>query len=407
MDKKQDRRESTTELVTELARALHECSMPAHELEERMSKVSQVLGTPASFFSTPTSLFISFETPRETHMVRVSPPSIDLARLSRVHELQLAIESKRLPEQEIWSELGKIERAETSYGVVWNVGALSVIAGTAAVLFGGGVVESTVAAGIGIWIGLVGVVCSARREIRYLNEMLSGFSATVLASLMAWVLPQLSIEITTLASLIVLIPGLTVTVGINELATQNLASGSARLAGAFATFLTLAFGIVIGRTVIQTLLSLPKPELVAPFSMWWILVSLVITSLAIGILFRAGPQDLAWILGAGVLAFYGTRLGGLLFTAEAAPWIGAFTLGCASNAFARWRQRPAAVMLAPGLLLLVPGSFGFFGLQALLDHDVNTAIDAVFSMSLIAASIAAGLLMANVLVSPTGRRATL
>ncbi len=407
MDKKQDRRESTTELVTELARALHECSMPAHELEERMSKVSQVLGTPASFFSTPTSLFISFETPRETHMVRVSPPSIDLARLSRVHELQLAIESKRLPEQEIWSELGKIERAETSYGVVWNVGALSVIAGTAAVLFGGGVVESAVAAGIGIWIGLVGVVCSARREIRYLNEMLSGFSATVLASLMAWVLPQLSIEITTLASLIVLIPGLTVTVGINELATQNLASGSARLAGAFATFLTLAFGIVIGRTVIQTLLSLPKPELVAPFSMWWILVSLVITSLAIGILFRAGPQDLAWILGAGVLAFYGTRLGGLLFTAEAAPWIGAFTLGCASNAFARWRQRPAAVMLAPGLLLLVPGSFGFFGLQALLDHDVNTAIDAVFSMSLIAASIAAGLLMANVLVCPTGRRATL
>lgn len=372
-----------------------------------MSKVSQVLGTPASFFSTPTSLFISFETPRETHMVRVSPPSIDLARLSRVHELQLAIESKRLPEQEIWSELGKIERAETSYGVVWNVGALSVIAGTAAVLFGGGVVESAVAAGIGIWIGLVGVVCSARREIRYLNEMLSGFSATVLASLMAWVLPQLSIEITTLASLIVLIPGLTVTVGINELATQNLASGSARLAGAFATFLTLAFGIVIGRTVIQTLLSLPKPELVAPFSMWWILVSLVITSLAIGILFRAGPQDLAWILGAGVLAFYGTRLGGLLFTAEAAPWIGAFTLGCASNAFARWRQRPAAVMLAPGLLLLVPGSFGFFGLQALLDHDVNTAIDAVFSMSLIAASIAAGLLMANVLVCPTGRRATL
>ena len=407
MDKKQDRRESTTELVTELARALHECSMPAHELEERMSKVSQVLGTPASFFSTPTSLFISFETPRETHMVRVSPPSIDLARLSRVHELQLAIESKRLPEQEIWSELGKIERAETSYGVVWNVGALSVIAGTAAVLFGGGVVESAVAAGIGIWIGLVGVVCSARREVRYLNEMLSGFSATVLASLMAWVLPQLSIEITTLASLIVLIPGLTVTVGINELATQDLASGSARLAGAFATFLTLAFGIVIGRTVIQTLLSLPKPELVAPFSMWWILVSLVITSLAIGILFRAGPQDLAWILGAGVLAFYGTRLGGLLFTAEAAPWIGAFTLGCASNAFARWRQRPAAVMLAPGLLLLVPGSFGFFGLQALLDHDVNTAIDAVFSMSLIAASIAAGLLMANVLVCPTGRRATL
>ncbi len=402
LDAKQREHPSTTELITQLGRTLHECAMPAHELEERMNTVSSVLGTPASFFSTPTSLFISFEEPSETRMVRVTPPSIDLARLSRVHQLQLAIESKHLPQEEIWRELSAIEQAKT-YGTCIDVFALGLIAATATVLFGGGGYEVAVAGGIGMLIALVGMACSARARIRYLNEMLSGFSATVLASFAAWFLPQVSIEITTLSSLIVLIPGLAVTVGINELATQNLASGSARLAGAFATFLTIAFGIVMGRNVVGVFLTLPKPQLAEPFSFWWVLVSLVLTSLAIGVIFRAGVRDMLWILLAGVLAFYGTRLGGLLFTSEAAPWTGAFTLGCASNVFARRLKRPAAVMLVPGLLLLVSGSLGFFGLQALLDHDVNTAIEAVFAMSLIAASIAAGLLMANVLVSPLPR----
>ena len=39
----------------------------------------------------------------------------------------------------------------------------------------------------------------------------------------------------------------------------------------------------------------------------------------------------------------------------------------------RWRHRPAAVVLVPGILLLVPGSIGFRSLTALMEQLAASA----------------------------------
>ena len=69
-----------------------------------------------------------------------------------------------------------------------------------------------------------------------------------------------------------------------------------------------------------------------------------------------------------------------------------------SNLFARLRNRPAAIMLMPGLLLLVPGSLGFFGLsQIMVNDDLAGGVKVFSTMMLVAVSIVAGLLISNAL----------
>ena len=70
-----------------------------------------------------------------------------------------------------------------------------------------------------------------------------------------------------------------------------------------------------------------------------------------------------------------------------------------SNWYARLTNRPSQITLVPGLLLLVPGSVGLRSLASLLDKNVMVGVESAFHMVLIAVSLVAGILIANV-VSP-------
>jgi uncharacterized membrane protein YjjP (DUF1212 family) len=53
--------------------------------------------------------------------------------------------------------------------------------------------------------------------------------------------------------IITLLPGLTVTVAMTELASRHLSSGSVRLSAAFIVFASMAFGVALGTTVVTEL----------------------------------------------------------------------------------------------------------------------------------------------------------
>ncbi|MDA7978465.1 MAG: threonine/serine exporter family protein [Pirellulales bacterium] len=393
----------SSRLVIELARMLHTSGTPAHELEERMQNVSRILGAPAKFFSTPTSLFVSFDCfERNTALIRVTPGSVNLAKLSQLHELQSQIENDELPPAKVWSQLQAIERMPPRYGAVTTLASFCLIGGGAAVFFGGHAMEILFSGLISLMVGLVVQFCSTRSQTQHLIDLAAAFLTTVLVHLAGWVAPTLSLDVTMISSLIILLPGLGITVAINELATQNLASGTARMAGAMTTFISMGFGVVMGRGLMLWLLTEPAEVALSPLPWEWIAGATIVCSFAFVVLFQAQAKDLVWILLAAMISYGGARLGGVVFGSEAAAWTGSFLLGIASNLFARYLDRPAAVMQVPGMILLVPGSVGFVSLFALLDHDIQNGIGTAFSMALVAVSIVAGLLMANALV-PTRR----
>ena len=80
-------------------------------------------------------------------------------------------------------------------------------------------------------------------------------------------------------------------------------------------------------------------------------------------------------------------------------FLGALSVAIGSNLLARFTNRPAAITLVPSALLLVPGSVGFRSVTALLEQEVIAGVDTLFQMLLLAISLVAGLLFAN-LVAP-------
>ena len=145
----------------------------------------------------------------------------------------------------------------------------------------------------------------------------------------------------------------------------------------------------------------PPPQLtVSPT--WSLGIALLVAPIGFAILLRARARDIPWIMLAGVLAYFGGMFGSSLLGPEIGLFGGALMVGLGSNIYARVLDRPSAIPSVPGILLLVPGSVGFRSLASLLDQQVLVGVETAFNMLLMAVSLAAGLLIANVLM-PAGR----
>jgi uncharacterized membrane protein YjjB (DUF3815 family) len=255
--------------------------------------------------------------------------------------------------------------------------------------------EIVIAGPIGAGVG--GLAEMARRlpQLARLVEPLAALFAALLALLAAatgWIVAP---ELCLLAGLVVLLPGMTLTQALAEIAHRNLASGTARLMGAGMTFLTLGVGAAIGGKVAALLpesgATHPSWELPA----WTIEVALVASALALTTLFRAPARDLPYIAVAAFLAYYGVALGAWALGPELGAAIGAFAVALLANASARIGGRPAAIVLIPALILLVPGTLGFKSLSLLISHEPLDGIETAVAMAVVATGLVTGLLVAN------------
>ena len=386
--------------ILRLGQALHQYGTPAHRLEDQLHQVSERFGVEARFFSTPTSIFASFGPPEalQTSLIRVEPGVIDLERLTLLDALALEVIHGRLSPETGAERVELILKAPPRYGRAITLLCWTLAAGAAARLFGGGLRELGVAAVSSLAIGVLDQLMHRNPRAARVLEPVAALLASALAVTAASVLGPLSVKVATLAGLIVLLPGLGLTVAINELASRHLISGASRLTAAALVFLQLIFGVALGQRLAELLPMPPMGVPAAPLPLWTGVVALVVVALAVNVLFRARPADVVWIVAAAALAFVGARYGARALGPELGAFVGALLLGMASNVLARVRHRPSVVTIVPGMMLLVPGSLGFRSLESLLARDVVAGVGTAFSMLLVAVAIAAGLLFASTLV---------
>lgn len=389
--------------LARLGRALHAQGTPSDRLEGSLEHCAARLGVRAQFFSTPTSLFMGFESAggQRTQLVRVRPGDVNLGRLADLESLLESVATGELTPRQGIAAVERIEAAPPRFGPVATSLSFGLASSTAALFFGGGAMELALAFVLSGITGAVLATWGRRPAAAPVLETLAalGVTATAFAATRAGWLP--SPEVTVLAALIVLVPGLTLTVAINELATRHWVSGSARLAGAGTTFLALGLGVALGRAAIDA----PVPAEVVPsgaFPAWAVWVALPIASLAFTVLFQARRRDAPVIVLAGALGFLGSRVGADVFGPELGVFVGALVVGITGNLWARWRSRPASVPQVPGIMLLVPGSIGFRSVTSFLGDDALSGVEGGFRMALMAIALVGGLLMAGALV-PTRR----
>jgi uncharacterized membrane protein YjjP (DUF1212 family) len=387
--------------ILTLAEALHAYGASAHRLEGMLTLVARRLGIEARFYSTPTAVMASFGAPaaERTSLLRVEPGGIDLEKLSLLQEAVVRVTRGELDLERGRAEVSAILRARPRYGALATVLAFGLSSAAAAVFLGGGVREIAAAFAAGLAVGATARVSARGPRGSSLVEPLGGVVASVGAGLLAALTPGLSTVIVTLAGVITLLPGLGITTAMTELATRNLASGTARFAGAAVQLLGVAFGVGLGSRVMSWLPQAPA----APPVAWHPIapaLAVVVAGCAFTVLLSARPRDAGWIVVAAGIAFAGARAGAHLFGPELGAFVGALLVGLTGNVFAQVFDRPSAVLQVPGLLVLVPGSVGFRGLVSMLESDVLHGVDAAFKMVLVAISLVAGMLVAQIALPP-------
>ena len=124
----------------------------------------------------------------------------------------------------------------------------ALVSGAAARFFAGGLMEIGAAAGIGVIVGVLSLTARRRREYARVLEFVAGMVAALLAMLLgSWV--ALHVQTVVLGGVIFLVPGLTLTMAVTELATRNLVSGTARLMGALTILVSIGFGVAVGQKI--------------------------------------------------------------------------------------------------------------------------------------------------------------
>lgn len=393
------------QFVVELSKALHQNGMASDELEQNVSQLAQQLQLEVSVFATPTSIFFSFGQADQfrTVLLRVVPGDIDLGRLNDLQALQRDVAEGRLTLREGRSRLPVLLQQTSPFGF-WSTGlAFAWSSGAATLLFRGGINEWLVTLAIGLLLGSLGGMLQVWPRLARTYAPLSGLLAALLPYFIGAVLQPLSIEIVTLGSLVVLLPGLTLTIAINELATQNLAAGSARLFGGLVLLMTLGFGVALGSSVGQQWTHTPTgvtPAALSPV-FWYLAIATAPASFAI--LFKAHGRDFLPITASCLTGFTVTQLAAGWVVPLVSGAVGAFTVGLIGSLFARLTGRSSSTLAVPGLIFLVPGSVGFRSIQMLLLNDVESAVRGAFEMFMVAISLVSGLLVAYSIVPATSQ----
>ncbi len=387
------------DFTLELARALQAYGIPSHRLEENMALLNKSLGIQGQFFSSPGTLMASFDREQEqrTFILRAASGDVNLEKLDCLVALTAKVAGGVLSPAQGSEEVARIVHVGDRYGPVLASLCFLVSSGGAARLFGGGWREILVAALIGMGLGLLVIGAGRFQSWGRVLAPVAAIGARIFADTATLWLGPYSVQIATVTGLIVLIPGLSLTVAMTELATGHPVSGTGRLANAMVLFLMIGFGIALGS---QVGLLLPQEVITAapePLPDWTQWVALILVPLSFAVLFKAKPGEVGWVFLAGVSSFSAARLGSLLLGPELGGFLGALALGVGSNVFARISSRPGAIILVPGIMLLVPGSIGFRGISSLLARDTLLGVETFFAMALAAMSLVAGLLFANVI----------
>lgn len=399
--------------LLELARRLHQYGTSAPRLEMAVAAAAQRLGLGADVWSSPTALIISFSdlaqgdegVAQVTQVMRLAPGDVNLERLCEADDIADRAIAGELDLREGFHQLRALGLPDTRRQKIGTVVSYGLSAASISALFlHSSWADLIVAFVTGMIIGCMTVLAASRPRLAVASDALCALVATSLAIIVSAFVVPLAIKSVVLSSLIVLVPGMSLTTAVREISSQHLVSGMARMGGALATLLKLTFGTLAATQLCNAFGVQARDFSLPPLPHWLDFPALLVAAIAFAILFRAAWRDWPVVIAAVVLGYLATRWGGELSgSMPSAPFgvfVGGLLLSAFANVYARYAQRPGAVVREPGILLLVPGSVGFRSVSFLLERDNAPGVDAGVLLLTLLVALVGGLMFGDLLVSP-------
>lgn len=362
--------------IVQLGKALHIYGVPSYKSQIYLTEISEKKGINGSFMDTPTWInYVFYEEDEHTynHVECVPPGELNLGALSQVVEITNNVISNDLSFADAKTQILDIERNQKGYSKIIELLSFMFSAGSFCILLNTNWLSVIVATFIGALV--YGITLMARHSsyLRSTLESMVAFGATISTGLLSTVLPDLNISMTILASIIVFIPGLSLTTALEEITSRSLVSGTAKLFDALVSLFKQFFGVVLGLALLPLVIDIHPHEVVDNIPSWVDFIAIMLLSLSLMPVFKVRPKDIPLGMVTGFVCFYTTLLLG--FTGILVSiFFGTLVAVAVSKLFTHLTKVPRLVYLIPGIIMLVPGSKAFIGLSTLfLDAQVSNS----------------------------------
>jgi uncharacterized membrane protein YjjP (DUF1212 family) len=405
--------EERTRFITDFARRLHLAGVSAARLEGAVQSTARSIGVDCQIWSSPTGILLSIGEPGEpstqqTRVLRLDPAEPDLSDLVKLDEIAELVIAGDIGVVEASERLLALDQRPDRPYEVWSIMAFGLAAAAVAGLLRTSWLDISVAGALGLVIGTIAVRARSRPHLAAASEAIAAIVATVLAAAFSHFVAPLSIQTVVIAALIVLMPGLSLTTAVNELASQQLVTGTARFAGAMVVLFKLTFGSVAGAQIVNALGWTARTVQGTPLPVFVEVVAMFAAAFSFAILFRAKKRDIPLVMASAVMGYVLTRVAGAWFapgettgvTFAGGVFFSSLVMAALANVYGRVARRPATLVRLPSIMLLVPGSVGFRGLTSLMERDYTLGMDTAVAVLSALVALMAGLLFGSVLVAP-------
>ena len=399
------------QFITDFARRLHLAGVSAQRLEGAVASTAKSIGVDCQIWSSPTGILLSIGEPgnaatQVTRVLRLEPANPDLADLVALDRIAEDVVAGKVGIVEASGKLRALDRVPDREDKAWTVVAFGLAAAAVAGLLRTSWADIGVAGSLGLLTGAIAVAARSRPHVSPAVEAIAAIVVTVLTLAFSHFVAPLSIQTVLIASLIVFMPGLTLTTAVNELASGQLVTGTARFAGAMVVLFKLTFGTIAGAQVAAALGLVPNMAGPANLPAIVEVIATITASFSFAILFHAARRDIPLVMLSAILGYVLTRVAGAWFapsqtiTFAGGVFFSSLVMAALSNLYGRLKGRPGTLVRLPGIMLLVPGSVGFRGLASIMERDYTLGLETGVAVLSALVALMTGLLFGSVLIAP-------
>ena len=388
-----------------IGEAAHGYGSTAGRIEAFLSRLTTTFGYRGVFRSTPTEMVFAFQEsddrPQRVHVASVPGSGLELNRLARVGELVEEVASGDVSVEDGTARLDEIDRIPHPWGNVANAASYAFAGAGFAILLSGGWWDVVFSAVFSLVVfAMVALSGSFGARTAAWLPLSTAFVAGALTAGTRMVLPEVNLVLVTVSAILILVPGYPISVGIVELVSQHVVSGTANLMNGLVYLAKQFAGAWLGVGLVALVAPLPEAAAGVPVGPQWLWLAVPLLIISLCVAFQTAGRDFlsAALVCAG--AYGGIALGGAVAGGNLGNLLGTVAAVVLANLWAGRTRRPTSIVLLPAIVLLVSGSIGFRGLAAMAAGQVATGEQQFVQMFVVALTIAAGLLVGNTLVRP-------
>jgi uncharacterized membrane protein YjjP (DUF1212 family) len=390
--------------ILKLGKMLHKYGSPSFRLEAYLTEVATYLGVHASFNSTPTYLTIVLWSDHHedeyNHSARMQPGDLDMNSLSLTDELAHELLSGSISLAEADQRLDEIDATPSPYGKSLTGVAFGLSTSAFAMLMGAGWSEIMYSGLLSFMVYFWTLWAQRSQRVKLMLEPVASFSVGFAAcAINHYSTSGFNIWLIILSSLIILVPGLSLTMGLAELSSRNMVSGTARIMDATMQLFKLYFGAFLGVSLGYQLFGQQELELAVTLPFWVNWLGVLMLSVGLVAIFRTRMKHVPWAIASTFVAYAASTWSSVYLENGLGAFVGAFALGVFANIFSRIANAPSTIVAMHGLIVLVPGSKTYIGLNSFISGQDILKIDHIGQETfLILMSLVAGLIFANVVM---------